>query len=99
MPLFALYALDKPAPSGRAEHVEAHRAGLTQLDRQGLIAFGGPLLDAPGGAPVGSLVVFEAANEAEARRIVEQDPYVVQGVWANWRIHPVAKVFPKLAGA
>ena len=95
MPLYALIGHDGPRglelrAQCRAEHLEK----LDKLDRAGRVRFGGPLRD-ESGDPVGSLVVFEAADLAEARAIAAEDPYVVRGVFEHYEVYETGQVFPR----
>ena len=47
------------------------------------------------GAPVGSVVVFEAASLAEAHSIAARDPYVTEGIFARYEVRETAVVFPR----
>jgi hypothetical protein len=86
MPLFALIGRDGPLGlERRALHRTAHLAKLAPLAAAGRVRFVGPLLG-EGGAPCGSLVVFEAADLAAARTIAASDPYVVHGVFASHEV-------------
>ncbi len=62
-------------------------AHLTYLEQQisPNLLFAGPLLDAEGN-PNGSIVVVEAADEAEARRLFDSDPYMAAGLFADTAI-------------
>jgi uncharacterized protein len=51
------------------------------------VAVAGPLKDADG-AIIGSLVVLDVADAAEAEAVLRSDPYFVAGVWDRWTIHP-----------
>ncbi len=48
--------------------------------------------------PVGSLVVFDAADPAEAERIAASDPYVRHGIFASYRVCATRQVFPTPEG-
>jgi hypothetical protein len=97
MPLFALVGRDGPdAPELRRRHRPAHLEHLRPLARAGRVRFAGPLLE--GGAPVGSLVVFEAPDLGAARAIAERDPYVAHGVFASHELRETRDVLPELAG-
>jgi uncharacterized protein YciI len=96
MPLFALIGRDGPdAPELRKRHRPAHLEHLRPLARAGRVRFAGPLLD--GGAPVGSLVVFEAESLAAAHALAARDPYVVHGVFAAHELRETRDVLPDLA--
>ena len=95
MPLYAL--IGRVGPGGaelRKLHRPEHLAGLEDLHAAGRIRHAGPLLDAEG-APIGSLVVFEADSLEEARAIGTRDPYVVEGVFASHEVLETKAVFPK----
>jgi len=95
MPLFALIGRDGPqAPELRKQHRPAHLANLRPLARAGRVRFAGPLLEA--GAPVGSLVVFEAPDLAAAHALAASDPYVVHGIFASHEVRETRDVIPEL---
>lgn len=95
MPLFAFLGHDGPdGPALRQRHRPAHLEGLEPLAAAGRIRHAGPLLDA-GGAPVGSLILFEADSLAEAQAIAARDPYVVEGVFARHEVNETRVVFPR----
>jgi uncharacterized protein YciI len=79
MPLYAIHALDGPGGAEkRSANLAAHLAHVeAQIDRY-FVA--GPLKDAAG-APIGSLLVVEAANEADARTFLAEDPYAGVQLW------------------
>lgn len=95
MPLFAFIGHDGPrGPELRKQHRPAHLEGLQKLADAGRIVHAGPLLS-PAGAPVGSLVLFEAEDLAAARAIAARDPYVVEGVFARHTVHETKPVFSR----
>lgn len=51
------------------------------------VAVAGPLKD-DGGTIIGSLVVLDVADAAEAEAVLRSDPYFLAGVWERWTIHP-----------
>ena len=93
MPLFAFIGHDGPRG---AELRKLHRPAHLEepLDAAGRIRFAGPLLD-ESGAPVGSVIVFEADDLESARAIAARDPYVVQGIFERYQVHGTLAVFPK----
>ena len=96
MPLFALVGRDGPgAPELRKLHRPAHLEKLRPLARAGRVRFAGPLVE--GGAPVGSLIVFEAPDLAAARAIAAADPYVLCGVFATHELRETRDVLAELA--
>jgi len=74
--------------AARPAHLEAAKARV----EQGLLPLGGALLDEQG-AMIGSAVVIEAADEVEAREIVDNDPYTKAGVWVSYDIWPFKRAF------
>ncbi len=70
---YADLGLDAAREAGRADHI-GYRRGLGPK-----LALAGPLL-APDGKPTGSLVIFEAEDEAAAEATANADPYVAAGV-------------------
>jgi len=94
MPHYVLIGRDGPRGAElRLQHRPAHIEGMEALYSEGRVLFGGPLLD-EAGVPHGSVIVFEAADLAEARRIAERDPYVAEGVFAEHEVHATHVVFP-----
>jgi uncharacterized protein YciI len=62
--------------------MRAHLAYLRSLLDAGKLLLAGPSLDPPFG-----IIVFEAENEDEARRLIEADPSVAAGVQTP-ELHP-----------
>jgi uncharacterized protein len=95
MALFVLIGHDGPRGAElRKIHRPAHLAGLEELERAGRIRHAGPMLG-DDGAPVGSVVLFEAASLAEARAIAARDPYVTEGIFARYEVRETAVVLQK----
>ena len=92
--LYAIYCLDKP---GSLELRLANRpAHVAYLEAQGeRLATAGPLLAEDGQTPVGSLLVFEAADRAGAEAFAAGDPYAAAGLFASVTIRPWRRTFPK----
>jgi hypothetical protein len=87
MPLYAFIGHDGPRGTElRKLHRPAHLEGIDELVAEDRIRHAGPLLD-ESGAPVGSLVLFEAETLDEARRIAAGDPYVTEGIFERWQVH------------
>lgn len=89
--LFALTAHDRP------DSLELRRATrATHLDywkrRETPPNYGGPVLG-PSGDPVGSILIFEAADQNAAEAIAAADPYVKVGLFAATSIQPFRVVF------
>jgi uncharacterized protein YciI len=91
--LFVLIGRDGPRGAElRPRHRPEHLAHLQPLADAGRVVFAGPLLD-DGGAPCGSVVVFDAADLESARRFAAGDPYVVEGVFGSWEVFETKRVF------
>lgn len=78
----------------RKLHRPAHLAGLEELERAGRIGHAGPMLG-DDGAPLGSVIVFEAEDLAEARAVAARDPYVTEGVFERYEVFETMRVFPR----
>ena len=97
MPLFVWIGYDGPrGPELRRLYREAHLANLSPLASAGRVVHAGPLLGEDG-APMGSLILFEAPDLAAARALAAGDPYAVQGVFTRYEVHETRVVFPRPA--
>lgn len=72
-------------PKLRPEHLEH----LGKADAEGKIRLAGPLTDG-----AGSLIIVDTADEAEARAMADNDPYVLGGVFETVEVHPFKQVLP-----
>lgn len=81
---YAIIAWDAPgSEAARASKRAEHFARVERImDR---LAIAGPLRDADGRF-TGSLVIVEADSEADARSVLEADPYYAAGVWDRFEI-------------
>ena len=96
MPLFVLVGQDGPDGSERRGPNRAgHLEHLDRLDAEGRIAFAGPLKSADGAGSVGAIIMIEAPSLEEARATFEADPFVKGGVFENYTVSPIKKVYPK----
>jgi uncharacterized protein YciI len=87
MPLYAFIGNDGPRGAElRKLHRTAHLEGIDALVAEDRVLHAGPLLDDDGG-PIGSVVLFEAADLESARKVAAGDPYVTEGIFENWRVH------------
>jgi uncharacterized protein len=93
---WAIYSWDSPdAPTLRKEHLKAHLDYAASIMSK--IAVGGPLR--AGNEPdFGSLIVLKVDGEAEARAILEADPYFQSGVWERFEIRPFRPVIGEWVG-
>jgi len=95
MPWFITIGHDGPRGRElRPIHRPAHLAGLEGLERAGRIRHAGPMLG-DDGAPLGSVVLFEAADLADARAIAAHDPYVTEGIFERYEVRETKVVFPR----
>ena len=78
----------------RPLHRPAHLAGLEPLAAQGRIRFAGPLRTADG-KPVGSVIILDAPDLAQAQAIAARDAYATQGVFERWEVFETTVVFPR----
>ena len=82
---YAIMLWDGPDGAAlRQEHLAAHLAHVEANLPRYLVA--GPFRS--GDAFTGSLLVLDAATEADARALLEADPYWTAGVWAEVRVEP-----------
>ena len=94
MPLFAFIGHDGPRGAElRALHRPAHLQGLEALVAASRIRHAGPLLG-DDGAPIGSLILFEAPDLRAAREMAGGDPYVTEGVFERFFVRETRAVFP-----
>ncbi|WP_338665077.1 YciI family protein [Pararoseomonas sp. SCSIO 73927] len=85
---------DGDAGARRLAVRERHLARVRPAAEGGVLALGGAILDAPGGAMIGSVAITAHASVEEARGWWAEDPYVEGGVWqtVSWyatRIAPL----------
>ena len=90
---FVLYCLDKPGHANvRADNRPAHVEYLkASADK---IVAAGPLLSEDGEGMVGSTLILELADKAEAEAWAANDPYAKAGLFQSVDIRPWKKVFP-----
>ena len=84
--LYALYLEDDMAVSKqiRSERLDAHLAYLDQ--HREIILLGGALLDEDGATRVGSLLVLNVKNRAQAEEFAENEPFRRAGLYASARL-------------
>lgn len=90
---FVLYCIDKAGHGHvRTENRPAHVDYLkTNIQR---IVLAGPMLSDDGNAMLGSVLVIEAADRAEAEAFAAGDPYAKAGLFESVTIKAFKKVFP-----
>ncbi len=62
---------------------------MDPLNKAGKVVLAGPLTDG-----AGSLIVIKADSLEEAKTFAADDPYVTQGVFARYEVHPFMQVYP-----
>jgi uncharacterized protein YciI len=72
---------DAAAGARRAAARPRHLARIAPFVADGTLLLGGAILDAPGGAMVGSIAVTRHVTHAEAAAWWDADPYRTEGVW------------------
>ena len=74
----------------RKLHRQAHLDRMDFLDKAGKVLLAGPFTD-----KAGSLIVLDMASLEEVQAFLRDDPYVTQGVFNRYEVHPFMQVFPK----
>lgn len=98
--LYAIIAEDVPdSLDQRAQTRPRHLTYLQTLIDEGRVLLAGPhpAIDSPEPGPAGmtgSLIVAEFDSLEEAEAWADDDPYMVEGVFARVRVKPFLKVHP-----
>jgi uncharacterized protein len=93
MPLFVLHCRDKTdALPVRLENRPAHLDYARSIGSQLMLA--GPLLDATGTTPLGSLIIVDMTDRAAAEEFAAADPYAKAGLFESVTITPFRKTLP-----
>ncbi len=89
MPLYAIYAVDKPDTLAiRLEHYAEHRTYNEEQDSAGVrTIISGPLQTDDGDVMNGSLLIVQAADRDAVERYVTNDPFNIHGVWGEVKIN------------
>jgi len=89
---FVLIAYDKPG--GLPLRMATRPAHLTYLEQDigAKLLCAGPMLDADG-KPKGSVLIVEAADEAEAKALFAGDPYALAGLFEQSSVSGFKTVF------
>ncbi len=90
MSLFAVWARDHDGALAERQRVrEAHRARLrAPAPHPVTVLAAGPMLGGPDHAMNGTLLIVGAPSLADVQRFVDDDPYVLAGVYASVEIQP-----------
>ena len=65
-----------------AGHLSAHLGFMIALEERGVLFASGPFFDPAGGGTGAGMTIVRAGSLAEARAILEEDPFVVAGLRA-----------------
>lgn len=86
--LFAIFCYDKSESAGiRQATRPAHLEYLSGAGDR--VKLAGPLMDAgDDAAPIGSLIIIDAASEAAVQLFANNDPYATAGLFERVEIHP-----------
>lgn len=95
--LFAITCLDKPDSAHiRQENRPAHLEYAKGTGEK--LKMGGPMLSDDGERMVGSLLVLDAADRAEAEAWCAGDPYAKAGLFESVTIRPFKWLLPQAVG-
>lgn len=90
---YVIICLDKPGQG--ALRTETRAAHLDYIKREAArMVYAGPMLDAAGAAPVGSLLIMEFDDLAAARAFAAEDPYNRAGLFESVTVRPIRQVLP-----
>ena len=75
--LYVILSKGNATPEQIGGHLPQHLEYMISLEKSGVLFASGPLADAEGKMRGDGLTIIRAANVAEARKIAEQDPFVI----------------------
>ena len=91
---YYLRCMDKPNASDvRMANREAHLAYLKEFEDKAIAV--GPIQTEDRTGMIGSLLIMDFANRAEAEDFAANDPYAKAGLFAQVDIGPWKQVYPK----
>ena len=82
MPLYTLSLRFPTSGDRRAETRSRHRDYLDELSSEGKLVAAGPF-----GHDHGALIVYQADDADEARKLLDNDPYATEGVMLDAELH------------
>lgn len=85
--IYALDGTDEQALSRRMAAREEHLRMVGELREAGNFIMGGAMLD-DDGKMIGSTLLMEFAGRHELDAWLEKEPYLLQNVWVDVKIHP-----------
>ena len=87
---FLLLAYDKKdegALERRMASRPSHLEKIAKIKKSGSFLFGGAILDDEG-KMIGSMILYEAPDRETLNKLLEDEPYINDGVWENYEIRP-----------
>ena len=90
--LFSIICRDKE--NGFELRKQTRPAHLTFLTEHS-VQFAGPILSDDESTPIGSIIVIECGDLAEARAIADADPYHQAGLFRQVDVQPFKQVIPE----
>lgn len=85
--IYALDGTDEQALSRRMAAREEHLRMVGELREAGNFIMGGAMLDDEG-KMIGSTLLMEFASRQELDAWLEKEPYLLQNVWVDVKVHP-----------
>ena len=80
--LFVATCFDKPGHlQTRLDARPAHLGYLASLKSK--LKLAGPFLGPDGQTPIGSMLIYDVADDAEARALLDDDPFAKAGLFAS----------------
>ncbi len=86
--LIAYDGTDSTALDRRMEVREKHLAYARELYKNGTLIKGGAFLNEEG-QMIGSTVLYQAESAEELQKVIDNDPYMTNGVWVDIKIKPI----------
>lgn len=88
--LYIIFSIDKPGAQGlRNATLAAHRAYLDRFRDK--IVLGGGMLADDGKGHLGSTIVVNVKDRAEAEAFIRDEPFTKAGIYASQAIHRMRK--------
>ena len=78
--LYVVLSKGGATPEQIGKHLPEHLEYMIGLEKAGVLFASGPLADAEGKMRGDGLTIVRAADAAEARKLAERDPFVVNGL-------------------
>jgi uncharacterized protein len=75
--LYVILSKGEATPEQIGAHLPQHLEYMIGLEKTGILFASGPLADTEGETRGDGLTIIRAASSAEARKIAEQDPFVI----------------------